>query len=850
MGKFHKVSACGFRMTSMFALGAALAVSSGAHAQSAGDAGERSGLGEIVVTAQKREQSLQDVPIAVTAVTEEALTVNRVTSVNDLTGLAPGLIARENAGSLGSPSFTMRGIFASASVPSQDREISLYLDGVYIGGNRGSVFDLPDVQRIEVLRGPQGTLFGRNATAGAINVITRDPSGEFGLRQEVSFGNYRQLRTRTTIETPQLGPFSAYATYVHDERRGDIRNLGAGTQFDRTSPFRPNIGLTSSPEYLGSSNFESVFAAVKFEPNDSLTMTYKFDWSDGTNTPDARISVAINPNDIVGQLLLGALAAQPAGGGAYGPVFQIPENKRPKAYNNAWSQPGFASSMGHSLTTTLDLSDSVSLKNITSYRKAKAYGPSTIMGLSGLEFNAGTQQAYGRFVAISTLGAGFFALPADQQAATVNMFAGFFTGNLGQYFAAYEGNSYGRNHQWSTETQVNYDSDFMTLTAGLLYYHSFANDSGLPGYRANFAFSPVPTVLPLGSIQESTSTTDSYAAYVQGEFRITPQLELVVGGRVTKDKKKGVLNIGGVYDGNGTIVSGTGAPGSPLLEAYPFNIKKTKPTYSIGVNYRPSDDILLYAKHSTAFLSGGAVFIVDFAPETVNSQEVGIKADLLDRRVRFNLALWRATYKNQQSASSGSVVRDPRDPTGQTFLSQLGVVVVGGNTYKAKGFEAEIVANPAAGLTLGGSLGYTDKENTVTNPLLSGGAPFESTGVAPWVGSLYGQYETPPLFGDAYGFIRLDGNYQGKYRSVLRPDVETAIPAFAPYEFTPGRWILNGRIALRQINLGSAQAEVALWGRNLTDNKDPIYQLQFGTFQINSSYQPARTYGVDLIVDF
>ncbi|MDG2003771.1 MAG: TonB-dependent receptor plug domain-containing protein, partial [Novosphingobium sp.] len=168
----------------------------------------------IIVTAQKREQNVQDVPIAVTALGEDALVANRVTDITNLTGLAPGLMSRANAGALGSPNIVMRGVSASASQPSQDRQISIYLDGVYLGGQRGVIFDLPDVERIEVLRGPQGTLFGRNATAGAISVVTRDPKGEAGFTQSVTVGNYAQLRTRTTLDTPQFGPFSAFVTYV------------------------------------------------------------------------------------------------------------------------------------------------------------------------------------------------------------------------------------------------------------------------------------------------------------------------------------------------------------------------------------------------------------------------------------------------------------------------------------------------------------------------------------------------------------------------------------------------------------------------------------------------------------
>lgn len=825
---------------------AALAVGSIAQAQD--DVSRSFGIEDIIVTAQKREQNVQDVPIAITALSSETLQANRVQSVNDLTGLAPGLLSRQNAGSVGSPSFAMRGVFASASAPSQDRQISVYLDGVYLGGTRGSAFDLPDVERIEVLRGPQGTLFGRNSTAGAISVVSRDPVGKLKWRQEVTVGNYDQLRVRTTIDTPQFGAFSAYGTYVHDERRGDVRNLGAGTTFDYTSPFT-NVGRTSSPKWLGSKNSESFFGAIKFAPSDSFSMVYKFDSASTNNTPEARVPSVINTDSFLGSLLADVLAAQPPGGGAYGLVALDPSNRRPKATNNAWTQPGFLKASGHSVTTNLVISDSVSIKNISSYRESEVYGPSSIAGLSGLEFTPGARTAYGRFVAVSTLGADFFALSPADQAATSAAFAGFFAGQEGQYFAGYEGNNYGKGKQYSSETQLNYSSDFLEATVGALWYHSKELNGGLPGMAPNFAFAPVPSLLPLGNLQDGTSISTSIAAYLQGEFHITPQLDIVAGGRITKDKKRGNLIAGGVFTGNrtgeGTIVSGTGAPDSPPFSNFPFNFKKTKPTFSLGVNYKPNDDILLYGKVSTAFLSGGAVGQISFEPETVFAQEVGIKSELLDRRLRVNIALWNAKYKHAQSAQSGSNVTI--DGVNQ---AALGVVVIDNGQVEAKGFEIEIVAAPVDGLTLGASVGYTNAKSVNPNPYLTEGQPYRTTGIAPWIGATNATYLTQPLFADATMLFRVDANYQGKFRSIANPNIENVIPVFAPYEFSKARWIVNGRIALRDIPVGTAKGEIGLWGRNLTNNRDALYQLQFGDILMNSSFQPARTYGLDFIVTF
>ncbi|MBM3595055.1 MAG: TonB-dependent receptor, partial [Alphaproteobacteria bacterium] len=284
------------KLTSRLLVGTAMVAagfSAGTIAAQAQDAEDSAGIQEIIVTAQKREQSIQDVPIAVTALDSSAIAANKIEDVADLTGLVPGLVMRNTAGSLAAISFAMRGVNSNPSAPLQDKQIALNIDGVYVGGSRGTLSELMEVASLEVLRGPQGTLFGRNSTAGAINITTRDPSGELAFTQMVGYGNEDQIRTKTTIDTPSFGPFSAYVTYIHDESRGDVKNLGAGVIWDRTNPFT-NVGKQTSPKWLGGRNYENVFAALKFDDGGDFTATYKFDWSKGTYVGDARVTPVIN----------------------------------------------------------------------------------------------------------------------------------------------------------------------------------------------------------------------------------------------------------------------------------------------------------------------------------------------------------------------------------------------------------------------------------------------------------------------------------------------------------------------------------------------------------------------------
>jgi iron complex outermembrane receptor protein len=792
---------------------------------------QNEGIADIIVTAQRREQKLQDVPIAVTAVSGNTLTANGIKTVVDLTGVVPGLYARPNAGGLASPSFALRGVQSASSSSSQDRETSIYLDGVYLGSSRGNIFDIPDTERIEVLRGPQGTLFGRNATAGAISVVTRNPTGKFGATQEFTYGNYNQFRTRTSIDFPAMGPFSAYATYVHDERDGDTRNTGAGTTFDRSTALAPGFGVSSSPKTLGGKNINEFFAAVRFEPSSDFKMTYKFDSTSGSQAQDVRTVTAINPNSFVGNLLEQVLAAQPAGGGAFGPVYVNSGDRRPDAYNNAWTQNGHIFAQGHSLTTEWQVTDHLSLKNITAFRRDQVYGPATVSGLSGLQFTQGAVLPYAVFAAASSV-PGFAGLPPPFQGAIIGQFAAGLQPSVGQYFAAYEGNNYGRQHQFSSELQAFYTSSLMNLTVGALYFQAKEIGSGVPGEPANFAFQPVPTKIPLGGVVEDRASTKSYAAYAQADIHITDKFDLQVGGRVSHDNKQTSLTQGGVFTG-GQITGATVISGVYTL---------TKPTYSVALNYRPVPGTLVYIKTSTAFLSGGAVGDVIFKPEYVRSYEAGVKADLFDRRLRVNVAIWDARYDGLQQAQAGTTVGHPN----------IGALAVNTGTVNARGVEAEITAQPIDGLTLGGNIGYThDKLSNISPLLLLKQTRYELAGVPSVTGGVYAQLITKPVFDEATMLFRIDALYQGRYRSITDPDVATHIPAFAPYEFAPARVLLNARVALSHIPLGNrAKAELAAFGRNLTNNRDPSFPFPFSDILFTDAYQAARTYGLQLTLKY
>ncbi len=766
----------------------------GAHAQSRATA-----LEEVIVTAQKREQSLQDVPVAVTALTKDAIEVNSVVDVNDLAGLAPNLSVRPAAGGTNIPAFNMRGITSYGVVPGSDKQISIYLDGVYIGSPKGSIFQLPDIDRLEVLRGPQGTLFGRNATGGAINITTREPQGEFGVRQKIGVGSRDYFRSDTTVDLPQMGDFSAYATYSKEEQDGDIKNLGAGTVWDRTGF---GYGKDKSPDTLGSTDTESFFLSALWEPTDSFSLSYKYDYSTDQGSPSG--------NAILSDFYTGTL---PDTGAIFIDLLSMAnpdmlwngKTTRPDKVNNGFSLNRDQKVQGHNLTANWEVTDNFQLKNTLAYRKSQVFQPADISGTSGW--------------VIGPIVGGAVGLPADTPFC----------------YACSQSNSKG--DQWSDELQLNYDTDFATFTGGLLYFESKDESGGPRGSTNTFIFGFLPgNVIPTGFDSYSLNKAKSYAAYTQGEFHITDKLDLLAGIRYTKDDKSGDY-VTGDADSNLTYQS--------------FDYDNDKVSYLAGVNYQIADSIMAYAKYSTAFVSGGSVAGYGFDPEEAESWEAGAKADFFDGRLRSNFAVFDVTYDHLQTAQAGANVPGAEN---------IAVLVVDGGKLSARGFELELTALPLEGLTLGATLGYQDAKydevtdlvaQTVfaTGPLAFPNSDFLPTLTPEWNGNLSANYETDPVFGSAYLAFGITGTWRDDVRLDSNPGRAAATP-FGVAEFTPASWIVNARASLKSIEFGDhLVGEIALWGHNLTDNDEITFATNFGAFP-SGTFEQERSYGVDFVVNF
>lgn len=768
-------------------------------------------LDEIVVTAQKREQNIQDVPVAVTALSAEAIIANRIQSVNDLSAVTPNLTVRPGAGGGRAPQYSMRGIYTFGSALGTDKGVSLYIDGVYVQNVSGSIFDFADIDQIEVLRGPQGTLFGRNSTGGAVSITTRNPTGEFGIRQEFTYGNYSQVRSKTRIDFPRVGPLSLSISYLHSERDGDTRNLGAGTVWDHGPATGYAHGLLKSPQRLGDEKVDGIFVAAAFDFHPDFDLSYKFDYSDTDFTPPA-----------VGVAYLATPAVAAFGGtppsttpylfysAARNPMTPI-ATRRPDAVNNWYTTAGSTKTYGHNLTASWRVNDWATLKNILAYRRTDLYVNSQLDGLGGL--------------VVPTSGVPFL----------------FVANNVG-----------GFDKQWSDELQFNVSRHRFNLTAGIIHFQNDQESGGTAGEFNSLqgaavvgqgTSTPGPFVVPAntGYVRPNVRVK-SDAFYVQPEIHLTDQIDFVAGYRITKDRKEGK-----------EVVPGSVQPYSPSLgRSSPIRYEDDRSTYLVGFNYKPLDNVLTYVKYATGYISGGQLATIEFPPETARSYEGGVKAELFGRRLRSNLALFHVDYGSIQQAALGSQTGIPSSvPFGQAIVPTADAT--------AYGLEWENTLVPVDRVMLGASVGYThfkyDDATVFSGYRITHGVPgFQEYNRPEWTGNLFAQYDGPRVFAGGHLSARIDGQFKSEYLMTSDTSPGSGLtaqedPAFRKAATAPDQWLVNARLALSGMEVRGARVELALWGRNIFDNRNIIQYSGLG-FAGAVIYERARTYGLDLSVEF
>jgi iron complex outermembrane receptor protein len=462
--------------------------SHGADAVAATDTSEspqRGQLQEILVTARKVQEQLQQVPISITALSAEAIRQHDIVTLDQIRDLVPNLDVGVTAGSTTAANIYIRGVGTYDYQIYTDAPVTTYIDGVLNARPDATLFEVADLERVEVLRGPQGTLFGRNTTGGAISLITKGPSDQAGVEQRLDYGTYNDLDSRTIINTGELGDsgFKAKLMFTHHQRDGYVNNLDGGAE-------------DGDP---GSLNSNSLWFSLHGDLSSNLHLDYRADYTDHNAQEPFSQVIAAAPD------VLTYFGKSPSYGGD--PFNYNPYVRLGSAY--AGDQPADHSLFGgHALTAQYDVNPALSFKDILGYRSTSVDEYINISGqgnLRGLVLDPVTDTASVQPVTP-------FNLPENTS----------------------------RDHQISNELQALGTAGEFKYVGGLYFFY----EKGNLWNPDLFTF-----VLPGGNvgINEETIryvpalTTHSYAAYAQTSYRpaaLGDKLELTVGGRLTHDEKE------------------------------------------------------------------------------------------------------------------------------------------------------------------------------------------------------------------------------------------------------------------------------------------------------------------------
>lgn len=376
-------------------------------------------LEEVVVTAQKRSQDLQDVPVAVTAFNAKALENQGIGDIEDVSQYVPNVqIAESPAGSTGA-TISIRGSVTINPAVTWEPTVGIYMDGVFIGKNVGGIFDVAELERVEILRGPQGTLYGKNTVGGAINLITRKPGEEFGGKLDIGVGNYGARKLAFNVNSPMIGDVvSANLSYIKQDRDGFDDNPATGDDFKELDSEAGRFSLLANL-------------------SDNVELQYSYDWSDKDNTPSMPQATATPVYDRLDNA------------GADGAVYDRSTGE------------------GHSLHLTAEF-DGITIKSISAYREMSFddtfdFDASPFLGFH-TERDVNHEQLSQEFQFIGNVGnidyvAGLFYFNEEADANNPYTFAGPFTVSNEYGVEATSYAAYGQVDWHATEA--------LTLTAGL-----------------------------------------------------------------------------------------------------------------------------------------------------------------------------------------------------------------------------------------------------------------------------------------------------------------------------------------------------------------------------------------------
>lgn len=829
-----------------------------ADVEAAGRQRERTLLEEIVVTARKREENLQQTPISVTALGATDLEDIQARRLDDIGQHVPNL--QLTTGSEGTNArVRIRGIGNADAIVTRDPSVGVYVDGVYLARAAGTLLAVSDIERVEVLRGPQGTLFGKNTTGGAVNVITAKPDSEFGASASFRYGNYNNIETRGHLNVPLDDEWAyarlSFASRTRDpltDNKGPILGLephqgGRNPKFDNADD-KKMLAARFSLRLLPADNLEVMLIGERTKVHQRGRGGHC------RYNPDGETAQGISKGGkpltslTTGNLafLEGVFGFVPNDGGMNRvadfrenceaterlDVHEFSSNVTNRVNLDTWGTTG---------VFTWDVSDLVALKYTTAWRRYERKGEQEFDWTATAEFGHcfnDTQQHDQLSHELNATGlaiegrlnwtAGLYAFREK-----VNPHKGFLC----------------RVGQTLSDDYFENGASFVIPDPLLSFFPGCVSGVPCPVIPAPFipssqarkpGFTEAHARNAFGFIESNWIVNNTYAGYAQVTFDLTESLSLTGGVRRLVEKREwthqqeipGEQGLGYADAFLVMIID------EPEVNAHD---RFDKWTMLANLQYQWTEELMTYFTFSTGYKGGGfngrvneelQATLESFEPEDVDSWEIGMKSTWFDRRLVANVSAFYTEYENIQQ----TVLASASDGSFASVVENAGEAII-------RGAEVELRARPTPGLDLTAGLGWTDPDYHENFTLNNDGEIENRRGeeffnTPNFTMNLSAAYslDTP------VGILtpRLSWYHQSEVN--YSPSVEDLTK-----QGTVG--LLSGRLSLE---LNDGVTEVALWGTNLLDREwsDTAISFDDGFAVADIFYAPPRLFGIEINREF
>ena len=751
-------------------------------------------LEEVIVTAEFRRENLQQTPLAMSVVSADVMTQDNMTTLSDVGSVVPNVTLQPGGTPSGKTVVAfIRGVGSGDYNYTVEPGVAVYVDDVYLSGQFGDAFDLLDLDGVEVLRGPQGTLFGKNAIGGAIRLVSKKAHGDGSGAVEVTLGDFSRREARAFIDLPLVGnTLSMRLAAVSKQRDGYVDRLDfacvqpdLGGVVDPAAAYLLHSSRTGGNCKVGTSGGEDVQglrAIVRWHGSESLEVNIVADWMNDHSEPGAQTLLAVDNSP-------GSPLNNPFGGfnaNVAIPLYGVPYDNRfvPNSIHRSYDtyQP-----LLHVGPAAPGLPATVTgITSIPARNSVETYGVSAAVDL---QLGAAT-----RLKSISAWRGYSGTFSQDVGAAPVNVAAQTNILDHRQVTQEFQliGNSLGGKLDWA---------------AGLFYLDSHSLNRGPVTISAFSWLQP-----QLDITQNDPSHIRDRAVFGQVTGHLTTRLGLTLGARYTHEHK------------DYTFRHFSFDPGVPnLVPETPTQVNYGKTNGKVALDYRWTPRVMTYLSVANAFRAGGfngrpfnASQVVSFGPETLTAYEIGIKSEAFEQRLRMNLAAFLSRYQDLQLPVY------ERDATGAPFSA-----TVNQGRAQITGGEIEIELRPTRGLLVSGSLGlnkYENKElgnaincNAVANPVATPAPAANCTPNGPLPGSPL------PSLPERIGRLAIEYTLRLPDSSALTSHLDASAQSRVffdavgtPVAAVAGRLLLNGRFTWTSAD---SAWQVALSGTNLTNRE-------------------------------